>query len=276
MRKQEKDASTIKIRSGQIQDFASISALELEAFPYQDSTYQDAAPSNPGSRPSARELYELAVRNRQESRVMHLLATGPKGRTLGFASGRPHETAVGKISEKFFILSQVAVGPEFQQRGIGAALVDRMRTSAKSFGFTHLLASIPDDLVSWYEGRGFDVLPTGTGLAWMEPAGPHDHLALPVDIPFELRGTVPAISGERPDPIEHGYTRLAMTSLGPGTACLTFPVAVGADPYDELFRIVNGDPATSAQLPHGAAVVMAILESQRKNTSGNSFMKACP
>ncbi|WP_161987463.1 GNAT family N-acetyltransferase [Prescottella subtropica] len=65
------------------------------------------------------------------------------------------------VFEPWWCLNAVAVGSEYQGRGVGRALVDTVRKIASAAGVVSLYGICDQTLADWYTDRGFTVLAPG-------------------------------------------------------------------------------------------------------------------
>jgi GNAT superfamily N-acetyltransferase len=89
------------------------------------------------------------------------LAAEVEGACTGFLLARVHFGEFGRL-EKVAVLDTIGVHPDFTGRGVGAALIDQLRTNLLALGIPRLQTEIGwdnPDLLAFFHHEGFQPAP---------------------------------------------------------------------------------------------------------------------
>lgn len=252
-----KPANLAFTRQMMISDYDEVCVLEDRYFPFRFELDKQIIATDGFELPSRSDLFKAVLQDRSAA---NFVALDSAGAIIGYANGRPHIGGT-QISQDTFMLNQVAVGDNFRGAGIARSLVERVVEHAAAAGFYTIFSSIPETLRSWYKsGLKWEVLPTGSSYWWVDRAS--------------LTESQPALTGDYPGPVEHGYTSLALKSLGTESQYLSFAVSAGRDVNTRLVDLVASEPSLIKKLPTniGQPVLEAVM--RRKMNPGKSFFRS--
>jgi GNAT superfamily N-acetyltransferase len=165
------------------------------------------------------------------------------------------------------VVPQLAVVPSLRGRGIGAALLDalQLRLAASSFSVT--IAHTRPDLTSWFESKGWTILPENYGFAWIEPPSGKNAELLPPDAPDDVVRIHTPLLHQSPMNA-HGYSSIAFRiTPSPMRVIAAAYYKATADPVENarlasvaLCESLESDPSAFAAVPEPSRV-MLYLES---------------
>lgn len=113
----------------------------------------------------------------QQQKAPTVVARDSDGSFLGFARARPNEVETGPRPEgQVAELTELFVRPDARGNGVGSALVERSLKTLRLLGYARVVAAVAAAEGDWLGTRGWNVLPVGRAIAWVEPFIPRDDL----------------------------------------------------------------------------------------------------
>ncbi|GAB3604877.1 hypothetical protein GCM10027413_02860 [Conyzicola nivalis] len=113
----------------------------------------------------------------QQQKAPTIVARTIDGAFVGFARARPNEVETsprpeGQVAE----FTHLFVVGDQRGNGAGTALVERTLKTLRLLGFARVVAAANEPTAAWLAQRGWEVLPAGRALAWVEPFIARDDL----------------------------------------------------------------------------------------------------
>jgi GNAT superfamily N-acetyltransferase len=113
----------------------------------------------------------------QQQKAPTVVARTLDGEFVGFARARPNEVETsprpeGQVAE----LTHLFVVGAHRGEGVGTALLERALKTLRLLGFARVVAAANEPTAAWLAQRGWEVLPAGRALAWVEPFIARDDL----------------------------------------------------------------------------------------------------
>lgn len=251
----------IRIRKAGVRHAARVAALQSQFFPWTVPTGLGVTHAQAIAR-----MVEISHANKLVNVVAEF-----EGKVVGYAAAEPFQRSIGGRYGYPYgevgIITQVAVTDEWRRQGVGAALLEAATAGLSNYGFSLVQVHITKSLVRWYRKLGWDALPAGWGLAWIETHREGSSDGLPKGAPADLvKSHTP---GYNQDPLnEHGYDTLAFRITDAQSGILVATIYPPGSNEEEsrmnmakaLLKAVDAKPGVFEAMPEGSRLLL-LLES---------------